>query len=143
MHLVLISKGIDRKHILYSNKGHRHINIKLIAKKLNESTLIHLRQKMQSISERIDKIYKQYDILLEYEIDSDELYILLIRILRYFNSGNQWRIMKNQAAYFQTEVFFETDVTAKSIYVGLDFFVRRTLAANTIQRAWRRSRCGK
>ena len=50
-------------------------------------------------------------------------------------------ILSNQTAYFQTEVIFDTEETVpkrEKIFVGLDFFVKRTLAANVIQKFLRR-----
>lgn len=68
---------------------------------------------MQKTSQKIQDRCDKYDTLISYLITDDQLFALLIRIVRYFNAGNSDAILSNQTAYFQTEVIFDADEKVK------------------------------
>ena len=43
---------------------------------------------------------------MEYIFTNDIVFEKIMMMIRYFNAGNFNKILKNQAAYFQTEVIF-------------------------------------
>ena len=52
-------------------------------------------------------MYSKYDTLVEYVFLNEAVFEKIILIVRCFNAGNYKKILKNQTAYFQTEVIFE------------------------------------
>lgn len=94
---------------------------------------------MVSASEKIGRLYSRYDILVEYEFKNKEIYQTILRILKFFNSGNSEIILQNQAAYFQTEVVFKEIMPKRErIFFTCHYYARRVIAANAIQKWWRR-----
>jgi hypothetical protein len=64
-----------------------------------------------------------------------------MRLIKYFNAGNSHVILQNQAAYFQTEVIFEDKSQPKAkdrLFFSCYYYIRRAIAANAIQKWWRR-----
>ncbi len=56
--------------------------------------------------------------------------------------GGYNTVLKNQTAYFQTEVIFDDpeDLKPHFLYVGIENCVKRAIAANRIQRWYRAKR---
>jgi hypothetical protein len=76
---------------------------------------------------------------VEYEFKNIELYQTILRILKFFNSGNSALILQNQAAYFQTEVVFKDPTPQRErIFFTCHYYARRVIAANAVQKWWRR-----
>ncbi len=76
---------------------------------------------------------------MEYEFKNVELYQTIMRILKFFNSGNSAVILQNQAAYFQTEVVFKDPTPQRErIFFTCHYYARRVIAANAVQKWWRR-----
>jgi hypothetical protein len=74
------------------------------------------------------------------------VYSHILRIIKYFNSGNSEKILQNQAAYFQTEVVFEDKSTKPpkdKIFFTTYFYFQRVQAANIIQKWWRKTKAVK
>ena len=84
--------------------------------------------------------------MLEYEFKSEEVFMSVLRLIRYFNSGNGGVIVNTQAAYFQTEVIIQDKhpkPKQEPIFVCHYQQMRRVLGANLIQRWWRKIRITK
>jgi hypothetical protein len=95
---------------------------------------------------RLERLYAGYDCLFELEFREPRIFSLMLHLLRYFNSGNGGRIEQNRTAYFQTEVSFEGQSGSpggQRIAYCCQALIRRALAANAIQKAWRKHRSNR
>jgi hypothetical protein len=137
MGLVVGERGVDKRSVLYNRQGHKWIQIK----RLNRTAPGYDRQRARTASDKLERLYGRYDVLVEYEFKNTEVYQIVLRLIKYFNSGNSNIILQNQAAYFQTEVVFEDKTERRErLFFSCHYFVRRALAANAIQKWWRRVR---
>lgn len=97
---------------------------------------------MQATDRKIDYLYEKYDKLLQYEVYNWKILKSLLKIVRYVNSGNSSSIISTETAYFQTEVIFDSEQPEPNkkerIHMGLQFFTKRVISANIIQRSWRK-----
>lgn len=94
------------------------------------------------------RLYDDYDRLLELKIGNFQIYSYFRKLLKCFNNGGQIKILKNVAAYFQTEipdpnhveVLYQPFVRSR-LQVYLGGLVDRVKAATTLQRWWRSRSC--
>jgi hypothetical protein len=74
MSLILSQKDLDRKHFLYSRKGHKKIGIKNRMSRDNSRNPNELKEKAIQIDSRIQSIYSRYDCLVSYKISDKDLF---------------------------------------------------------------------
>lgn len=97
--------------------------------------------KISYLTQKLDNLHNAYDRLVEWETNNEEIYDLFNRLVRYYNSGNTNRILKNTTAYFQTEIPDEEvePTRHKKMYVFNREIVDRVVAATKIQCFWRKT----
>jgi hypothetical protein len=102
MKLVLVNDYTHRKNQLYSRKGHNSL-IKFQNQpkwRLTDKQSEHF----QECYSKLSRLYDKYDRLLELRISNFEIYSYFRKIQKCFNNGGQIKILRNVAAYFNTEV---------------------------------------
>lgn len=62
-----MEKNVDRKHFLYTKKGHKFIGLKNREKaKFDERELVDALKKVGDVSKNVQKMYDQYDSLISF-----------------------------------------------------------------------------
>lgn len=84
MNAVVIEGGKDKKHILYNKKGHRWIQIKMI----KQGKMGLNWERVKKAEEKINRLYEQYDRVVEISIKDSKIHSTLLHLLRYYNAGN-------------------------------------------------------
>lgn len=142
MRMVLLRDYTHCKNQLYSRKGHNRI-IKFQGQP--RTTITKAQQdRYQECYSKLSRKYDKYDRLLELRIDSFPIYSYFRRILKCFNNGGQVKILRNVAAYFNTEVPDPNHIDEQYLpfvksrleaYFG--DLIDRARSATTIQKWWR------